>query len=639
MANTKKKEYSFKTKTKKMLDIMIHSIYTHKEIFLRELISNSADALNKIRFKSLTNKKLLDDDTDLEINIEFDKDKRTLSVEDNGIGMSRQEIIDNIGTVAQSGSQNFLEKLKEEKDAMELIGQFGVGFYSSFMVSSKVEIISKKPDNEAVKWVSKGDGKFTIDTSKRKKHGTKIILHLREGDEFDEFLDQYKIQNLVKKYSNYIPYPIKMDFKKQIPDESSDKENTTKEVVEKKILNSMKPLWKKNKNNIEEKDYKEFYKNFFGDWNEPFDYIHTKAEGLVSYHALMYIPSETPPNYYHKDFKPGLNLYSKQIFIMKHCEELLPEYLHFVKGIVDSPDFSLNISRETLQKDKKINRIGKSLEKKIIKLLEKKLENNRENFENWWENFGTTIKNGIYQNPSKKDMLQDLLLFHSTNSKEGRTTLSEYVDRMTDKQKYIYYLVTSERKNAENLPQLEKINEKGYEVLLFTDPVDEFLTTFLNKYNDYELKSLNKEEIDLEKEDNKSIEKKEKENKTLLETIKNNLKDKVNEVKLSKRLNKSAACLVSENSGMSIHTEELLKKTQNLPFESNRILEINPNHKLFSILKNEYDNNKNSKIIKEYSDLLYNQALVMEGLPVENPSEFAKKISDLMVKAEDREEN
>ncbi len=634
MSKKNKETYNFQTKTKKMLDIMVHSIYTHNEIFLRELISNSADALNKVRFKSLTEKDIMDEDEDLKIKIEVDKQNRTLSVIDNGIGMTYQEVIDNIGTVAQSGSSDFIEKLQKKEDAFELIGEFGVGFYSSFMVSKKVTVFTKSPRSNGVRWESKGEGQFTIEEYNKEERGTIVKLHLREGEEFDKFLKKHKIQNLVTKYSNYIPYPIVMDFEKKVEKEDSGEKKT---VTKEQVLNSMTPIWKKSKNEVEEEDYIEFYKNNFHDWNDPFDIIHTKVEGLVTYDALMFIPSETPPNYYQKDFKPGINLYSKQVFIMKHCDNLLPDYLNFIKGVVDSPDFSLNISREMLQKNSQIKRIGNNLEKKILKKLEKKLENDRDNYEDWWKKFGTPIKSGIAENPSLADKLENLLLFESSNSKDSMTTLKEYESRMPKDQEEIYYLVTTETDNPENLPQIESTLDKGYEVLFFNEPVDEFVANNMDDYNNKKLKSLNKSDSNID--ESEETKKAKKESKNLLETIKNNLEGKIDEVKISNRLKKSAVCLVTDESGMSIHTEELLKKAQNIPFQSKKILEINPDHKIFKIMKEEYDKNKNSELIKEYSDLLYDQAMIMEGMSIDNPTEFANKISELMVKAkEDKNE-
>lgn len=625
---TAKEKRSFKTQTKKMLDIMVHSIYTHKEIFLRELISNSADALNKIRFKSLEDKSILADDEDLKIAIEIDEDLRTLTVEDNGIGMSKSEVIENIGTIAQSGSEEFLNALKEKEDALEIIGQFGVGFYSAFMVAQEVEIYSKRPNDKGVYWHSTGMEEYIVEDYDKKTRGTKIILHLREGEEFDEFLNENKIQSLVKKHSNYVPFPIKMDVESYEPVENSE-DDDMKKVIKNKTLNSMTPLWKKNKNEIEKEDYHEFYKNQFHDFSDPFDVIHSKAEGMIAYNALLYIPSKASMNFMHDDFKPGIQLYSKQVFIMKHAENLLPDYLNFVRGIVDSPDFSLNISREMLQKDRQLNRIGKNLERKILRTLENNLKENRDAYENWWNDFGIALKNGIYQDPSKKDDLIDLLLFSSNKTDDGYTTLNEYVDHMKPDQEKIYYLVTRDKQKAMNLPQLEKIEEKDYEVLFLTDPVDEFMINFINNYADFELSSLNKASFD----DDEGIEALKEENKDLLETIQENLKNKIDEVKISNKLRNTAVCLVTDNQGMSLQTEELLKKIQDLPANSKKILEINPTHEIFKILKNEFEKNKDSEVIKDYSEILYNQALLMEGLEIENPTAFANKISELMIKS------
>jgi len=623
-----KKKHSFQTETKKMLDIMIHSIYTHKEIFLRELISNASDALNKKRFESLSNKEM-DSNQELIINISIDEDVRTLTVEDNGIGMSENEVIENIGTVARSGSENFVKALQEKDDALEIIGQFGVGFYSSFMVANEVEIYTKKHDHPGIYWHSEGLENYTLEEKDIDETGTKIILHLREGEEFEEFLDTYRIQNLVKTHSNYIPFPIKMDIESQVPDEDSEEEYATKTVIENKVLNSMTPLWRKSKNDIEEEEYNEFYKSKFNDFTDPFDIIHTKAEGMVAYNAMLFIPAKTPMNFLQSNEKTGVDLYSKQVFIMKNADNLLPEYLGFVKGIVDSPDFSLNISRELLQKDRLINKIGKNLEKKVIRKLKSNLEKNREDYENWWQEFGIAIKNGIYQNPHKKDQLVDLLMFYTNQSKDKLKTLKEYVEGMKTAQEKIYYLVTMDKEKAMDLPQLEKLEDQGYEVLFFTDPVDEFMINFLDEYDGKSLVSLNKSDTENISDEVKDIKEK---NSGLLDRMKEILDDKVDEIFISDKLKSSAVCLVTDSSGISLHTEELLKKMQDMPMQSKKILEINPNHKVFEILQDAYEKDESSQLIEEYTELLLNQALIMEGLEIENPKKFANQISKLMTK-------
>ncbi|MEA1974785.1 MAG: molecular chaperone HtpG [Bacillota bacterium] len=620
--------HSFKTETKKMLDIMIHSIYTHKEIFLRELISNSSDALNKIRFESLSNSELKLDD-ELEIRIYLDKNLRTITIEDNGIGMNEKEVVENIGTIAKSGSEKFIDALKEKNDALEIIGQFGVGFYSSFMVASEVEIFTKRVNEDAIYWHSEGLDSYVLEKNNKEKNGTKIVLHLREGEEFDELLDEYKIEKLITTNSNYIPFPIKMDVDKQVKDEDSDEEYAMKTIIENKILNSMVPLWKKAKNDIKEEEYNEFYKSKFHEFSDPMSYIHTNVEGMVSYNAMLFIPSKPPFNFMQSNEKTGIDLYSKQVFIMKNAENILPEYLNFIKGIVDSPDFSLNISREVLQKDKLIKTIGKNLEKKVLKKLADDLINVREDYEVWWKEFGIAIKNGIYQNPDKKDMLVDLLMFHSNKSNDKLITFKEYIENLKDEQDKIYYLVTLDKEKAMNLPQLEKIQDKDYEVLFFTDPVDEFMINFLNEYDGKKLISLNK--IDSE-EDNEETKEIRENNIDLLDSIKENLEGKVDEIVISTKLKDTAVCIVTDSSGISLHTEELLKKMQNMPMNSKKILEINSKHKVFEVLKAEFDKAGNSEVVKEYSELLLNQALIMEGLEIENPTKFANQISKLMIK-------
>lgn len=618
----------FQAETKELLNLMVNSIYTHKDIFLRELISNASDALDKIRFLSLKDPTILQNDSELQIRIEIDKDNRTLIVQDNGVGMSYEEVVENLGTIAKSGTKNFLKQLKEaesENAVINLIGQFGVGFYSVFMVSDKVTVETKKWNEEkAVKWESDGSGTYSIQKCEKGKRGTKIILKLKETLEEDEnYLDQYKIQELVKKYSNYVKYPIKMKWEEEV--------EKGKIKVTDKILNSMVPLWNKGKEEITQKEYNEFYKENFYDWNDPFDIIHFKAEGTtVQFTALLYIPSRMPLTFFSKDYKKGLNLYSKNVFIMENCEELLPDYFGFVKGLVDSPDFSLNISREILQKNNQLKIIRKNIERKIIDALKSRLEKEKEKYEEFWKEFGKVIKAGLYQNIQDKEKIQDLLLFESSLSEEPMTTLKEYLSRMNENQeKYIFYAVGGNRKAIENLPQMESFKEKGYEVLYLTDEIDEFLIKLLHDYQGKEFKPISSSEIKIDD----TLKEKEEESKDLLIKIKEHLKDKVKDVRLTDKLKDSPVCIVSANEAVSLNMEKTLKNLEQLPFEAEKILELNPNHQIFKILQEIYNKDPDSEELREYSEILYNQSLLLEGLEIEDKSELAKQITNLMLKA------
>jgi len=635
------------------LDLMIHSIYTNREIFLRELISNASDAIDKIRFQSLTNLDLLEDDSDFQIRLAVDPANHTLTIFDNGIGMTYDEVVENIGTIAKSGTKVFLEKLQsqgEKQDQTELIGQFGVGFYSAFMVTDQVTMVTKAPDAvKGVKWESAGDGQYTIEEVECEKRGTSITLKLNEEyrnpEKPDEnFLNQFTIQNLVKKYSDYIRYQIKMDFTKE--EKPTDKDGKVIEgvaptvTVETKTLNSMTPLWVKNKAEIKPEEYNEFYKNVFHDWNDPLEVIHTKAEGVVEYTALLYIPSHAPFDYYTKDFKQGIKLYSRNVFIMDNCPDLLPEYLGFVRGLVDSADFSLNISREILQQDKQLKLIGKNLEKSVLKTLENLLNKDRSKYESFWKEFGKAIKAGIYMDFQSREKLRDLLLFHSSKSEaDGMISLAEYIKRMPSEQTEIYYAAGKDRSAVERLPQMEILREKGYEVLYLFDRVDEFTIESLHEYQDKHFKSISRGDLNLtgekDQEAKKATEELSKENETLLKAVKDHLADKVTEVKLSNRLKSSAVCLVSSEHGISLQMEQILAEMDQKTMHAARILELNPNHPLFVTMQKLFEVGSGNEKFKDYVDLLYGQALLIEGLEVEDPLAFANKVAGLMVAAEE----
>lgn len=649
-----KETHEFQAETRELLNLMINSIYTNKEIFLRELISNASDAIDKLHFESLTNVDMLEGNSDYEIFLIPDKEAHTLTITDNGIGMTREEVVENIGTIAKSGTKAFLENMKKAKEEngeisdKELIGQFGVGFYSAFMVAEKVTLVTKKAGTqEAVKWESTADGSYTIEECEKDGRGTSITITLGKeyfGEEADtDFTENWQLQNLVKKYSDYVRYPIKMEFEKEeTPKDEEGKEIEGAEkikTIEIRTLNSMQPLWTKNKSDITKEEYDEFIKNQFHDWEAPMEVFHNKTEGNVEYISLLYIPAKAPFNLYHTDYEPGVQLYSRHVFIMDKCKDLLPDYLRFVKGLVDSPDLSLNISRELLQQSKELKTIGKSLEKTILKALERKLKNKREEYEKFWAEFGKSIKIGIYNSMfggnDTVDRLKELLLF--TSSKEGKNvSLKEYVERMPESQKKIYYATGTDKATIEKLPQMELLKEKGLEVLYLLDPVDEFAIETIRKYNDKEFQSISRGDLDLDDAESQEVKKETediaKSNDDLLKDIKEVLADKVAEVKVSSRLKSSAVCLVSDAMGPSLAMEHTFASMDNPMFKAKRILEINPKHDLFSRLQILHSAGKDNAEFKDYCDLLYTQALIIEGIMPENPVDFADKIAKLMAK-------
>lgn len=649
MQGQAKQTKTFQAETKQLLDLMIHSIYTNKEIFLRELISNASDAIDKVKFQSLTNLEMLEGDSDFQIYLDVNEEEKTFTISDNGIGMSYEEVIENIGTIAKSGTKLFLEKLKEQGDnqsEVDLIGQFGVGFYSAFMVAEKVILETKAPGQEGVRWESTGDGTYTIEHCDKSRRGTTITLTVRE--EFtdkdrpeENFLNRYTIQNLVRKYSDYIRYPIKMNFyreEKPKDEEGNVIEGAAPEIsVDNRTLNSMTPLWMRNKKEITSEEYFQFYKNVFRDWNEPFDIIHTRAEGVVEYTTLLFIPSRAPFDFYSKDYDKGVRLYSRNVFIMENCRELLPDYLKFVRGLVDSPDFSLNISREILQHSKQLKIIGKNLEDTILKNLKNTLTNDRKKYEEFWNEFGKAIKGGIYMDYKVKEKLQDLLIFPSSHATDQLTSLAEYAERMPESQDVIYYAAGKDRETIERLPQMELLREKNLEVLYFFDKIDEFVIDMLHEYNGKKFKSVSRGDLNLndEKEDTakQELEDAVKTNEDLLKAMKEHLSGKVADVKLSHRLKSSAVCLVSGDSGMSLSMEQILTDANQLIGRAQRILEINPKHAIFDVLKKIHSADPKSEQLKTYSELLLAQASLVEGFTLENPVDFANKIASLMVAA------
>ncbi len=640
-----KETKQFQTETKKLLDMMIHSIYTHKEIFLRELISNASDAIDKLKFNAVTDTNILGNDTEFKIEIIPDKDARTITIRDNGIGMTKEEVVTNIGTIAKSGSKDFMEKLKEAKEnqEMEIIGQFGVGFYSSFMVADKVTLETKSPyEEKGIRWESNGEGEYNIEEVDLGTRGTSITLHLRKDEEdntFSEYTETWEIKSLVKKYSDYVRYPVEMDVTKETP-----KKDDKGEIIEveydteiiRETLNSMTPLWKKSKEQLSDEEYNEFYKGKFHDWVDPIKTIHYKVEGNIDYTALLFIPGKAPMDFYTKEFEKGLQLYTKNVFIMDKCKELIPDYFRFVKGLVDSSDFSLNVSREILQQNRQLEVIAKNIEKKIQKELKLLLKNEREKYEEFFSAFGNDIKYGVYdQYGAKKDLLKDLLIFDSSFN-EKKTTLKEYVERMKEEQKYIYFVSGEDKEKLKNLPQMEGLREKGYEVLFFLDKIDEFAIQVLREYEGKEFKAINQGDLDKEinSDDKKLLDEKTEENKDLISELKEILKEKVADVRLTSRLKSSAVCLVS-GEGVSFEMEKVMKEMPGEnPFGSvkaDKILELNPNHDLFKSLNKVFEEDK--KTLSDIADLLYSQALLIEGFPLEDPVDFSNKMTQLMIKA------
>lgn len=624
----------FKAESKRLLDMMINSIYTHKEIFLREIISNASDAIDKLYFKSLTDTSVGMKKSDFAINIAIDKENRTLTVSDNGIGMTEEDLENNLGTIANSGSFAF-KKDNDLGDDVDIIGQFGVGFYSTFMVAKEVTVVTKAfGSDQAYKWTSDGVEGYTIEEcDKPDGVGTTITLKLKDDtddEKYSTYLDQYQIQSLVKKYSDYIRFPIRMEVEHTHYNEEG-KEPEVHKVIE--TLNSMTPIWKKNKSELKDEDYNNFYMEKFGDYEPPVAHIHSKNEGVATYDALLYIPARAPFDYYSKDYEKGLQLYSSGVMIMEKCADLLPDWFSFVKGVVDSEDLSLNISRELLQQDRQLKIIAKNLEKSIKNELAKLLKNDREKYEKFYSVFGLQFKFGIYQSyGAANETLKDLLMFPS--SFDGKNvTLKEYVSRMKEDQKEIYYACGETKERIEMLPQLEKIKDKGYEVLYFTQDVDEFAIKVMINYDGKPFKSISDADLDLDTEEEKEEAKKlDEENKDMFTFMQEAIADKVKTVRLSKKLKTHPVCLSSDGS-ITIEMEKVLNampQNDGNKVKAEKALEINPNHPIFEKLKDLYANDKDK--LKDYAKLLYDQALLIEGMSIDNPVEFANLVCELMTK-------
>lgn len=620
----------FKAESKRLLEMMINSIYSQKEIFLRELISNASDAIDKIYYKALTDEALTFDKDSYYIKIEADKENRLLKISDTGIGMTKEDLENNLGTIAKSGSLAFKNE-NEAKDGHDIIGQFGVGFYSAFMVADEVTVVSKAlGSEEAYKWESKGADGYKIDPCEKESVGTEITLKIKgntEDEQFDEYLDEYRLKAIIKKYSDFIRYPIKMDMTSSRLKEGS--ENEYEEFTEEQTINSMVPIWRKNKSELTEEDYENFYQEKRYGFDKPLKHIHIKVDGTVRYNAILYIPENVPFDYYSKEFEKGLELYSSGVLIMEKCSDLLPDYFGFVKGMVDSEDLSLNISREILQQDKQLKFIAKNIKSKIKRELESLLKNEREKYEKFYNAFGRQLKFGVYNDFGQdKEVLQDLIMFYSSKEKK-LVTLDEYVSRMPEDQKYIYYATGESIDRIDKLPQTELVSEKGYEILYFTDDVDEFAIKMLMNYKEKEFKSVSSGDLGIEEESEKQTESEEKESKELFDYMKEVLGDKVKNVRASKRLKSHPVCLTAEGE-VSIEMEKVLSAMpNNQTVKADKVLEINVNHEVFSSLKTAFEQDKEK--VKLFTNLLYNQALLIEGLPINDPVEFTNDICKVMV--------
>jgi molecular chaperone HtpG len=624
------KNKQFKAESKKLLDLMINSIYTNKEIFLRELISNASDAIDKLYYRSLTDKKIKVDTNKLEIKVNIDKEKREITIEDNGCGMTNVELESNLGTIAKSGSLAFKEENKDKN--IDIIGMFGVGFYSAFMVSSEVSVLSKSIDsNDAYIWKSKGAEGYTIEPSKKDTNGTIITLKIKEDTEeekYSDFLEEYKIKSIIKKYSDYIRYPIKMNVEKRQLKEGTKDEYI--ETYEEETINSMIPIWKKNKKEVSEAEYNTFYNDKFLDYDKPLKTIHSKVEGQCTYDALLYIPSHLPYDFYTKEYEKGLQLYSNGVLIMEKCPDLIPDYFSFIKGLVDTEDLSLNISREMLQQDHSVKLIAKSLEKKIKKELESMLKNEREKYETLFKTFGMQIKFGIYSDYGmNKDNLKDLLMFYSSTEKK-LVTLDEYVSRMKEGQKKIYYACGESNDKVDSMPQVELLKDKGYEILYLTEYVDEFALQALMEYKEKTFANVSTDNLDLDSQEEKEeLQKTNEESKAMFTLMKEALKgENIEEIKFTHRLKNHPVCLTTEGN-LSLEMEKVLNALPNdNQVQAKIVMEINESHPIAQKLKTLYNNNEEE--LKKYTKILYSQARLIEGLPITNPTEISNLICDII---------
>jgi molecular chaperone HtpG len=634
--NTPVETLEFEAEARQLLQLMVHSIYSNKDIFLRELISNASDALDKLRLESFRNKDLQVDTSDLHIDIEVDKEQRTLTVRDNGIGMSRDDVVHLIGTIAKSGTVEFLHKMKESKDAaasQDLIGQFGVGFYSSFMVADKVMLLTRRAgESQATRWESSGEGTYTIEPVDDAPQGTAVTLHLKPVDKEDnlfDYTDSWKIKEIVKRYSDFIAWPIKMEV------ERTDTDGKVAREIE--TLNSMKALWARSKNEVKEDEYKEFYKHISHDWNGPLEIISMKAEGTLEYQALLFIPSRAPLDLFMRDRKRGVQLYVKRVFIMDDCEALMPEYLRFVKGVVDAQDLSLNVSREILQQDRQIQIMRRRLVKKVLSTVQGMVTDNIDRYKTFWKEFGRAVKEGIINDLENRDTILEIASFASTYHAEQLTTLRQYVERMKDGQQHIYYMTGESRPIIESSPHMEAFRAKGFEVLLLTDPVDEIWVESVSEFDDKRLQSIAKGQVDLDTEEEKKTAERERDQQkkdfaALLSWMTTTLKEDVKEVRLSSRLTTSPACIVGDAHDVTPTLEKMYRAMgQDMP-HIKRILELNPTHPLVSALRRAYGERKDDAGMVETAELLYGMALLAEGGELSDPSHFIRLLADRLAR-------
>ena len=643
------KKHQFKTEVQQLLNLVIHSLYSNKEIFLRELLSNASDAIDRVRFEALKEESLLENDPDWKIKITVDSTARLLTISDNGIGMTSEEVEKNIGTVANSGTKHFLEQLQESKESLlpELIGQFGVGFYSAFMVADKVTVLTRRAGeaNTAVRWESTGDGFYTLEPAEREKRGTDVILHVAE--ENAEFLEEWKIRKIIKKYSDFVEHPVCMDITREEVERDADGkpvEGAEKKVtVTEETLNSRKAIWLRPKSEITKENYDEFYKHVSHDFQEPFETIHWNVEGQAEFKALVYIPQRAGTDLFMQEQKnKGLQLYVHRVFITDNCEELLPNYLRFLRGVVDSSDLPLNVSREILQEARALKIIHKNITKKILDTLVEMKDKQADRYDTFWVNFGKVLKEGLHSDFENRTRLQELLLFETSSTEPGkRSSLSDYVKRMPESQKEIYYLTAEDRKAAQNSPQLEIFKSKGCEVLFMTDPIDEWIVNDIGTFQEKKLTCITKGDVDLDSEEEKKAKEEirkaaAEENKDLLARLSELLSEKVKEVRFSKRLTESACCLVSDEWSMGVQMEKILKAMQQEVPTSKRILELNPGHPLVAGMRKLHAKDSKHPKLEEYAQLLYDQALLMAQMPIEDPLAFAKRVSNLMTEEASR---
>lgn len=633
----KPEKHEFKTEVNQLLDLVVHSLYSHKDIFLRELISNASDAIDKRRYQALTDKTLIDDSSEWKIKLIIDKSSNTLTIQDNGIGMSHEDLVNNIGTIAKSGTKEFLSKMKENKNDVNLIGQFGVGFYSSFMVADKVEIISRAGEEQAYKWISAGTGSYEIEPASRDKRGTDIILHMK--DDCKNYLEEWELRQLIKKYSDFVEFPITMDIEREEPqldEEGKPKEGTEPvKTIKEETLNSRQAIWAKAKQDIKKEEYHEFYKHVSHDFTDPLEIVHYRAEGTIEFKALLYIPSNPPMDLFLKEGHKGVHLYINRIFIMNDAKTLIPQYLRFIRGVVDASDLPLNVSREILQQDAQLEKIRKNIVGKILGTLKTMKEKDYEKYLKFYQAFGSVLKEGIHYDHENKEKIAELLLFESTKEEAGKLrSLDQYVTAMPESQKSIYYIIADDRRAALASPHLEIFKSKNQEVLIMTETIDEVAVQGLMTYKDKPLKSIERGEIDLDDKEKEEIEKEQKQAqetyKDLLGQMQDELKEEIKEVRFSKRLTDSAACLVVDDMGMSKQMENIFKAMgQDVPPQKH-ILELNPNHPLIEKMNKQVGDESAKARLTDYIHLIYDQATLTAGYKVKDPLAFSKRITDLM---------